>query len=214
MIDSVVESNSTAAFVSSGVGSRISKLTALGSDFISAPGPEPAIEAAASTPEQPVRVSLKNSIVHDVTEGAEQQKDLVADSATIEADHSSFTTSFASGGGTAPSPGSGTNVAGDPGFAGPETLALAPSSALIDRGDPAIVESGETDFEGTPRSLDGNHDCIATPDIGALELERPELSSLSPASEGGDRDSDRLRIRDHEQEVRAEGRRSRRRRAG
>ncbi len=170
VIDSVVESNSTAAFVSSGVGSRISKLTALGSDFISAPGPEPAIEAAASTPEQPVRVSLKNSIVHDVTEGAEQQKDLVADSATIEADHSSFTTSFASGGGTAPSPGSGTNVAGDPGFAGPETLALAPSSALIDRGDPAIVESGETDFEGTPRSLDGNHDCIATPDIGALEL--------------------------------------------
>jgi hypothetical protein len=41
---------------------------------------------------------------------------------------------------------------------------------VIDRGDPGLVSAGETDYIGAPRSLDGNHDCIAAPDLGALEL--------------------------------------------
>ena len=204
VIDSVVESNSTAAFVSSGVGNRISKLTALGSDFISAPGPEPAIEAAASTPEQPVRVSLKNSIVHDVTEGAEQQKDLVADSATIEADHSSFTTSFASGGGTAPSRQwderrrrprlrRSRNVGARP------LLSADRPRRPRDRriGRDRLRRDATVARWQSRLHRDARH--------RGPRAERPELSSLSPASEGGDRDSDRLRIRDHEQEVRPEG---------
>ena len=172
VIDSVVRANTTAAFVDAGVGNGVSKLTARGSDFISKGNGEssPAIEAHAETSEQPVSVLLHNSIALHLHEGAEQQRDLLSDGATIEADHSSFTTALVKNGGKAPSPGSGTNIPGDPGFAGPELLSLAPNSPLIDRGDPSIVESGELDSKGTPRSLDGNRDCVAAPDIGAFEV--------------------------------------------
>lgn len=35
---------------------------------------------------------------------------------------------------------------------------------------PSIVTPGQRDFAGSPRSVDGNLDCVAAPDIGALEF--------------------------------------------
>jgi hypothetical protein len=169
VFDSVVQSKGPAAYVTGGAGNEVARLVANGSDFISK-GAGPAVETKIYSPAQPVSALLRNSIALDIPEEAEPKRDLVANGGTIEAEHSNFSTSTQENGGTAPAPGSGTNVAGDPGFAGPKLLNLAPNSPLIDRGDPPIVESGETDIKGTPRSLDGDRDCIAAPDIGAFEV--------------------------------------------
>lgn len=90
----------------------------------------------------------------------------------FSASHSSFSSVSAATGTTLPAAGSTTNLSGDPGFVSwtGANYALAPTSPLIDRGDPAAVTPGELDFTHQPRSLDGNGDCIAAPDVGAYEL--------------------------------------------
>lgn len=122
-------------------------------------------------------VTLRNSIARAEGTGV----DLLADRATIGAEFSSFNTRMLSNGGTTPEPGAGTNVAGDPLLA--PDYSLLPGSPLIDRGDPSAVLSGELDLAGAARSLDGNGDCVAAPDIGALE--RPDAcpppANLAPA---------------------------------
>jgi hypothetical protein len=69
--------------------------------------------------------------------------------------------------------GANTNVA--PGFvdAGALNFRLAPGSALIDAGDPAVATPAELDLDGSARSLDGNGDGAAAPDIGAYEATLP-----------------------------------------
>jgi hypothetical protein len=91
---------------------------------------------------------------------------------TIDADFSSFVTRLEEKGGTATAPGSGNNLAVEPQFVDPSkgNFALQGTSPLIDRGNPALVEAGELDLAGSPRSLDGNRDCVAAPDIGAFEV--------------------------------------------
>jgi hypothetical protein len=98
--------------------------------------------------------------------------------------HSVFTTVYGSG---LPTPGSETNIAVVPVFAAPATgnyqLTTA-DSALLDAGDPAQVNVGETDLAGQPRVLAA--DCKGAPDIGAYELVRADsCPTPSPPSAGG-----------------------------
>jgi hypothetical protein len=100
----------------------------------------------------------------------------VAGTVTIDASHSAFSSSRAAGLSTGPAVGSATNVTGDPRFvAAPigtvtgANFSLQPGSPLVDRGDTASVTAGELDLAGAARSLDGNGDCSAVPDIGAYE---------------------------------------------
>jgi hypothetical protein len=131
----------------------------------------------------PVRVESVNSVLRAIDTDAsngDRSADVRADAdtattGTLDARASSYTTVEATGEGTndIPAPGSGTNVAGDPLFAsvGAEDFSLMPASPLIDRGDPGAVAPGQLDLAGNPRSLDGNRDCVAAPDIGAFELD-------------------------------------------
>jgi hypothetical protein len=64
-------------------------------------------------------------------------------------------------------------LAVDPGFtdlAGGD-FSLGASSALVDAGTPGALDAGEpdTDLTGAPRIADGNGDCSAQRDVGALE---------------------------------------------
>jgi hypothetical protein len=110
-------------------------------------------------------------------------------SVVFDMSHSYYGTAGGQGTGI-PAPGSGTNVAGDPGFTDPAggDFTLKPGSQLVDRGDPAIPLPGELDLAGAPRSRDGNGDCLAVPDIGAFE--RPALTPCKkpgggPGGSGG-----------------------------
>jgi hypothetical protein len=98
--------------------------------------------------------------------------------------HSSYTTVSAAT--PVPAAGSGTNISGDPGFASftGGNYALAGSSPLVDRGDAAALLPGELDLAQQPRSLDGNGDCIAAPDVGALELTGAAGAAPQPTASG------------------------------
>ena len=68
------------------------------------------------------------------------------------------------------------NTAAAPGFvdAPGNDFHLAPGSALVDAGDPAPDGGlGDLDLDGKPRTVDGDGDGSAAPDIGAFELQRP-----------------------------------------
>jgi hypothetical protein len=154
--------------------------TIVGEGKISAVG---VIRSTGGSP--PVSASLVNSVAR--VQSPTGATDLSADNATITADHSSFTTVAKPNGGSAPAPGSPTNVAGDPQFTSATDFSLKPTSPLIDKGDPAIVTTGELDLAGAARSLDGNGDCLARPDVGAFErpaLACPVVANLPPGLSG------------------------------
>ncbi len=72
-------------------------------------------------------------------------------------------------------PGAG-NIDADPSFVSPQSgdYRLQAGSACIDAGDPdAVVEPGESDLTGLPRSIDGDLDGVAVVDIGAFERAPP-----------------------------------------
>jgi hypothetical protein len=54
---------------------------------------------------------------------------------------------------------------------------LKPGSPLVDHGDRSLVVAGEQDLAAMRRSLDGDGDCVARPDIGAFE--RPAVVCVS-----------------------------------
>jgi hypothetical protein len=128
------------------------------------------------------KVTLRNSIARHLPAPKDQPRDLLANGATIDAASSSFTTEVEEEGGTASDPGTATNLAGDPLFADPSkgNFALQSASPLIDRGDPALVAAGQLDLVGSPRSVDGNLDCVVAPDIGAFEVTGQSASCPDP----------------------------------
>jgi hypothetical protein len=172
--NSVIEVIGTESFPSMGatVQSNGGKVTLAmrGSTVIARGNAQAAVYAAEdpSFPEDEARVELRNTIARVEGSSAPGAADLVANRGKIGADFSAFATSSATNGGSVPVPGSGSNFNGHPPL-NPD-FSLPAGSPLADRGDPGVVEPGETDLVGNPRSLDGNGDCIPVPDIGAFEL--------------------------------------------
>jgi hypothetical protein len=145
-----------------------------------------AAAVSATRPEGagPANVTLRNSIARNLVPESFPlpTADLFADGGQITADFSSFSTIQAENGATVTTPGSAGNLSGPPGFIDEENGVYVPqnSSPLIDRGDPSVVGSGELDLLGAPRSLDGNRDCIAAPDLGAIEVTGQESACDPP----------------------------------
>jgi hypothetical protein len=75
-------------------------------------------------------------------------------------------------------------VTGDPGFDAPADPHVGEGSPLIDAGTPGGLSPGEPtiDLDGSPRVLDGNHDCVARRDIGAYEFNDPTPTARASAS--------------------------------
>jgi hypothetical protein len=148
----------------------MASMTARGSTFVGA-GDRAVIAAEKFATGGAASVDLRNSIAYHFPEEV-PTADLEADGGVITAQHSNFTTRVEKEGGAVTPPGSGSNLIGDPQFVdiANGNFALRTTSPLIDRGDPSIVAPGQLDLAGAPRSLDGNGDCVAAPDIGALEV--------------------------------------------
>jgi hypothetical protein len=187
-IDSVFEAPSgaqsfDAAYVAT-TGSGNSTLIARGSTFLArGSGTAAGLKLLKSTSfTGALSADLVNTIVR--TESTNPDSfDINADSGgTVGADFSSFSTRRNANGGTSPAPGSASNVFGDPMFTSSAAgdLTLQSGSPLIDRGSAGVVVAGELDVAGNPRSLDGNGDCLARPDIGAFE--RADACPQAPAN--------------------------------
>jgi hypothetical protein len=156
-------------------------LTIVGSTLY-ANGPSRYRAARAILAYSPIQARIVNTILRANGAGpGGNVSDIETEGGSWSMTNSAYTTVFGSG---PPTPGSGTNIAMVPVFAGQETgnYQLTPAdSALLDRGDPAQVIAGETDLAGQPRILAA--DCNGAPDIGAYELARTNL--CPPPSLGG-----------------------------
>jgi hypothetical protein len=136
-------------------------------------------------------VNTYNTILRSIdTSGGSGNDDIASGSQAINWSINYTDYTHASGSGV-PAPGSGTNFDVDPQFVDDTgaNLRLGPGSTLFDKGDPSIVNTGETDVTGAPRAL--SHTCggSALPDIGAFEAPAPgscppPTASLTTPSNG------------------------------
>ncbi len=122
-----------------------------------------------------VQADLGNTVLRSTdTEGSAGDSEIVVEpgtgTETVIASHSAWSTVENLGNGVIPAAGSGTNVAGDPGFVSEAggTWTLSAASPLVDAGDPAGSPS-LLDIVGAARLADGNGDGVAVQDIGAYE---------------------------------------------
>ena len=161
------DGTASAAFVQAGGGGGTTTFASRGSTFVADGPAEGALSATRLDTGTALTAGLRNTIVRHRNPSPGARADLLADRAALTASASSFSTRIERNGGTAPAPGSGTNMGGDPRLT--TAFSLPASSPLIDRGE-IIFAPGALDLAGAPRSLDGNRDCVARPDIGAFEL--------------------------------------------
>lgn len=154
-------------------------LTIIGSTLY-ANGPARYTAARAINADSPIQARIANTILEASQPGTVNAADIeTSGSGTWSVTNSTYTTVLGTG---PPPPGSGTNIAIVPVFAGTESYQLTPAdTALLDAGDPAQVMPGETDLAGQPRVLAAA--CDGAPDIGAYELVR--ANSCPPPSLGG-----------------------------
>jgi hypothetical protein len=137
-------------------------------------------EARAILAYSPMQALIVNTILQATAFGGDNIVDIEKEEGgTWSITHSAFTKVAGTG---LPAPGSATNIAAIPVFAGQQagdyrlTIADAP---LIAAGDPAQVNPGETDLAGDPRVLPTS-DCNGSPDIGAYELVRMIICPQPP----------------------------------
>jgi hypothetical protein len=75
------------------------------------------------------------------------------------------------------------NISADPLFVNSASdFHLQPNSPAIDAGTNSAPNLPQTDYDGKPRIIDGNNDCVATVDMGAYELQRTANVSFSTHS--------------------------------
>src|SRR3954464_2597766 len=129
-----------------------------------------------------VDISLKNSILRGFAIPAEAVA-TGAGAATIQTSWSDYDASKTQATGNATVSKSHISNAANPGFINPFSgnFRLAPSSPLIDAGDPATPQG--LDMDGNPRVTDGNLDGTARRDIGAYEVPGPLPVEPAPAAQ-------------------------------
>src|SRR6185437_6616494 len=129
----------------------------------------------------------QNSVVRaERTDGDPAHFDVgAANQASATLDHSSYTDVLTQAGGAVTPPGTAGGVTGNPGFAAAASgdFSLSAGSPLVDRADPAVAGPNELDLAGAARSVDGDGDCAAAPDIGAFE--RPDVHASCGSGGGG-----------------------------
>jgi hypothetical protein len=156
----------------------VPELTIIGSTLY-ANGPSHYRSARGILANSPIHARIANSILRAIEPGTINAADIEAWDGTWSVTNSAYTTVFGTG---PPPPGSGTNLAIVPVFAGIGSYQLTSAdTALLGAGDTAQVVPGETDLAGQPRVLAAA--CNGAPDIGAYELPRANsCPSPSPAA--------------------------------
>jgi hypothetical protein len=155
-------------------GDTVYNATVGGSDDSQPPADAVTAEAATG-----VSVASTNSILLAQPGGAGSDIDTVGP--PVAADHSSFTTTTATGDGTITAVDTAGNVYGDPQLTDPPTgdFSLAAGSPLVGAADTSSVQTSETDLSGAPRATTcaGGSDVA---NIGALESVAPSCPAAAP----------------------------------
>jgi hypothetical protein len=141
-------------------------------------GPDPSVgegvHAEALTAGKTATIVLQNSVVYGVKESL--AREAPGGLAYVKADHSAYDPAAVTGSGAGNIWDAGGNTGAAPGFvdAPGGDFHLAPGSALIDAGSDAFAGGlPASDLSGAARSVDGNGDGTAVPDIGAYEFVPP-----------------------------------------
>lgn len=192
--DSIIRmsGNSAAIFLGTGNGTSPTLLanhvTLVGDGTVNSSG----IIASASDPGKSVFVDLRNSIISGFDHALFRNASVVGETATITSQYSDYNPagnlSTGAGGGGPLAPGAG-DISAAPQLDG----ALSPQagSPVIDKGAPGALDlEPALDRIGNPRLFDGDGDCVARRDMGALERQLgsapcPVVPDPAPAAPAG-----------------------------
>jgi hypothetical protein len=142
------------------------------------------VHSAAVASQSTTQIDVDNSVVANMTYSV-SRTGTGGGAGSVTMRHSAYdhSTVFENGPGSLDQTQANLDLA-VPGFVDPvaDDYRLAPDSPLRDAGDPAPADGlAATDLAGKARSLDGNGDGIAAPDIGAFEFDAPAAPAAAPA---------------------------------